>query len=196
MTSKGHADEGEREQRSQEDEAHWSSLMRAGQGGDHEAFEDLLREILPKVRSHVFGRLGGREHAEDVVQNVLLSIHRSRHTYHPTRPFKPWLNAVMRNAVIDALRARRHEWRHREFEEHDIPAEDDPIPGDNGRISPELESALAELPDTQREAVQLLHVEELSVQEGAARTGTSAGAFKVRAHRGRIRLREILTGKK
>ena len=196
MMSKDRADQAGREQRSHEDEARWSGFMRAGQGGDQEAFETLLHEILPKVRSHVFGRLGGREHAEDVVQNVLLSIHRSRHTYHPTRPFKPWLNAVMRNAVIDALRSRRHEWRHQSFDEHEVPGELGPLPGEDGTLSPELQSALGELPDNQREAIELLHVEQLSVQEAAIRSGTTEGAFKVRAHRGRARLREILTEKK
>ncbi|MBW2726433.1 MAG: sigma-70 family RNA polymerase sigma factor [Deltaproteobacteria bacterium] len=179
-----------------EDEARWAAYMRASQEGDGEAFEALLKEILPRVRSQVFGRLGGREHAEDVVQNVLLSIHRSRHTYHPTRPFKPWLNAVTRNAVIDAVRARRNEWRHQSFDEHEVPGEDPPLPGASEAISPELESALSRLPEAQREAVQLLHLDQLSVREAASKTGTSIGAFKVRAHRGRVRLREILTGRK
>ncbi len=180
-----------------EDELRWAAWMRAAQGGDGEAFEALLGAILPRVRAHVFGRLGGRDHAEDVVQNVLLSIHRSRHTYQPDRRFKPWLNAVMRNAVIDSLRARRHEWRHQDFDDFEIAAEESPFPtGDGGALSPELEAALARLPDAQREAVELLHLQELSVKEAAARIGISVSAFKVRAHRGRARLREILEGRK
>jgi RNA polymerase sigma-70 factor (ECF subfamily) len=179
-----------------EDDARWSAYMRASQEGDRDAFEALLKEILPRVRSQVFGRLGGREHAEDVVQNVLLSLHRSRHTYHPSRRFKPWLNAVTRNAVIDSLRARRHEWRHQSFDEVEVPGDESLLPGGPEPISPELESALSRLPVAQREAVELLHVEELSVREAAVKTGTSVSAFKVRAHRGRVRLREILTGRK
>lgn len=179
-----------------EDEARWAAYMRASQRGDGEAFEALLKEILPRVRSQVFGRLAGREHAEDVVQNVLLSIHRSRHTYQPARPFKPWLNAVARNAVIDAVRTRRHDWRHQSFDEHEVPGEEPLFPAASEPISAELESALSRLPDAQREAVELLHIEQLSVREAANKTGVSVGAFKVRAHRGRVRLREILTGRK
>lgn len=181
----------------EEDETRWAALMRASQTGDGAAFESLLSEILPRVRSQVFGRLGGRDHAEDVVQNVLLSIHRSRHTYQPTRRFKPWLNAVTRNAVIDAMRARRHEWRHQDFDDFELAAEPGPDPFDAAeRISPELEAAMARLPETQREAVELLHVHELSVREAAERSGSSVSALKVRAHRGRARLREILAGRK
>lgn len=179
--------------RADDDEPRWASWMRAAQGGDAEAFELLLREILPRVRAHVFGRLGGRDHAEDVVQNVLFSIHRSRHTYQPDRRFKPWLNAVTRNAVIDSMRARRHEWRHEDFDDFEIAAEETPLPiGDGETISPELEAALARLPAAQREAVELLHLQELSVKEAAARVGVSESAFKVRAHRGRAKLREWL----
>ncbi len=166
--------------------------MRASQEGNAEHFEKLLRQLLPRIRSRVFSRLGGRDHAEDVVQNVLLSIHRSRHTYHPTRPFKPWLNAVIRNAIIDSVRARRNEWRSQSIEDHEI-ASDLPLPGMTSKeLSPELSAALARLPDSQREAVELLHLQDLSLDEAARRAGTTTGAFKVRAHRGRVRLRELL----
>jgi RNA polymerase sigma-70 factor (ECF subfamily) len=156
----------------------------------------LLNEILPRLRSHVLGRLAGREYAEDVVQNVLLKIHRSRHAYHPSRPFKPWLNAVMRNAVTDALRARRNDWRHQDFDALEIAADSSRPESDGEALSPELEAALSQLPVSQREAVDLIHVQQLSVQEAAKLSGATAGAIKVRAHRGRARLREILTGQK
>ena len=186
----------EEDQSLEEEELRWSAFMRAAQGGDSGAFEMLLNEILPKIRSQVYGRLGGREHAEDVVQNVLLSIHRSRNTYHPSRPFKPWMNAVTRNAVIDAMRARRHEWRLQTFEEYDHPADSQSAPVESEAISRELEDALLQLSEGQREAVRLLHIEDMSVREAAARSGATISAFKVRAHRGRIRLREILMGRK
>lgn len=180
------------EVRTEEEEVRWSGWMRASQTGDAEAFEKLLRQLLPRIRSQVFGRLAGRDHAEDVVQNVLLSIHRSRHTYHSSRPFKPWLNAVVRNAVIDSARARRNEWRSQPFDDFEI-ASDEPLPGmQSGQLSPELIAALARLPESQREAVELLHLQDLSLDEAARRAGTTPGAFKVRAHRGRLRLRAIL----
>ena len=59
-------------------------------------------------------------------------------------------------------------------------------------LSPELERALSSLPAKQREAVELLQIESLSVSEAAQRVGVSAGALKVRAHRGYRALRAIL----
>jgi RNA polymerase sigma-70 factor (ECF subfamily) len=81
--------------------------MAAAQSGDASVYEQLLREILPMIRALVRSRLGTGAAAEDVVQNVLLSVHRGRHTYRPERPFLPWLRAIARNAVIDAMRVER-----------------------------------------------------------------------------------------
>jgi RNA polymerase sigma-70 factor (ECF subfamily) len=94
--------------------------------------------------------------------------------------------------VIDSARARRNEWRNQPIDDYEL-ASDEPIPGmDSGQLSPELSAALARLPDSQREAVELMHLQDLSLAEAAQRAGTTPGAFKVRAHRGRARLREIL----
>jgi RNA polymerase sigma-70 factor (ECF subfamily) len=64
----------------------------------------------------------------------------------------------------------------------------------NGPLSPALSEALSTLPVKQREAVKLLHIDQLSVAEAAARAGTSPGALKVRAHRGYTALRKRLRG--
>ena len=61
-------------------------------------------------------------------------------------------------------------------------------------IAPELSAALAALPEGQREAVSLIQVEGLSVAEAALRVGISAGALKVRAHRGYRAMRKALEG--
>lgn len=169
--------------------------MRAAQQGDASAYENLLRELLPAIRAFVFSRVRGRDQAEDIVQNVLLSIHRSRHTYQPSRQFKPWLHAVMRNAIIDSARSRRNEWRHQVFEEHEHASEARASEAGDGDLSQPLADALAKLPPGQREAVELMHIRGMSVKEGAAAAGTKTSAFKVRAHRGRQMLRTLLKGK-
>ena len=65
------------------------------------------------------------------------------------------------------------------------------LPGAHA-LSPELEEALASLPLTQREAVELLHIDGLSVAEAAEQIGVSRSALKVRAHRGYKALRAFL----
>jgi len=181
-----------------EAEQRWSALMAAAQAGDAAGYRQLLEEILPVVRRLVHAKLADHARAEDVVQNVLLSIHRARRTYRPERAFGPWMRAIARNAVIDALRkhGRRAE---REvavdaIEELAVARAEAPGEGSDGRLSPALESALRKLPEPQREAVTMIQLEGLSVAEAAARAGVSAGALKVRAHRGYKALRKALDG--
>ncbi len=74
---------------SDEADLRWRSAMAAAQAGDATAYHELLKEILPVIRRQVNARLAGDPVAEDVVQNVLVSIHRARHTYRPERRFGP-----------------------------------------------------------------------------------------------------------
>jgi len=171
--------------------------MIAAQAGDAESYEKLLLAVLPYVRRQVAGRIHEPAERDDIVQNVLISLHRARHTYRSEHPFGPWLRAVVRNASIDWLRARgrrsRHEWSG-DVEDLPEPSVEALLPGEEA-LSPELEGALASLPRRQREAVELLHLEGLSVAEAAERVGVSPGALKVRAHRGYRALRSRLSGR-
>lgn len=174
-------------------EADWGELMVAAQAGDTAAYDRLLREILPGLRALVGSRLRSSPSAEDVVQNVLLSLHRARHTYQPGRPLGPWLRAIARNAVADSLRASVVRGR-REAPLIDADAVADTAEASplTAPLSPRLADALASLPPAQREAVELIQLREFSVIEAAAQVGITPGALKVRAHRGYKRLRALL----
>jgi len=178
-----------------ERERRWQLWMIAAQAGDVATYEKLLLEILPYVRRQVAGKVYEPAERDDIVQNVLISLHRARHTYRSEHPFGPWLRAVVRNASIDWLRARgrrsRREWDG-DVDDLPEPSVEASLPGE-GDLSPEIEGALGSLPAGQREAVELLHLEGLSVAEAAERVGVSPGALKVRAHRGYRALRTLLS---
>jgi RNA polymerase sigma-70 factor (ECF subfamily) len=178
----------------EEQEARWRAWMTAAQDGDSAAYEKLLVELLPAVRLLVRRRLFDPNAVEDVVQNVFVSLHRARHTYRPERPFRPWLAAIARNASVDFMRERQRRGR------REVSLELDSVPEpavsarepDAEALDPALRDALERIPAAQREAVELIHLAGLTVAEAAARVGVSAGALKVRAHRGYRALRAIL----
>ena len=173
-------------------EESWGELMAAAQRGDRAAYEKLLHEILPVLRAFVRTRVRDAANAEDVVQNVLMSIHRARRTYQPGRPFGPWMRTIARNAALDSHRSRSARLR------REVPLGDVEVPdlADDGvaeeSLSDEMRGALDSLPPGQRQAVELIHVEQLSVREAAERVGITPGALKVRAHRGYKTLRDLL----
>jgi RNA polymerase sigma-70 factor (ECF subfamily) len=184
----------ERQEKWAELERSWRARMVAAQAGDRAAYESLLLELLPYARQRVARSVRDGAAREDIVQNVLISLHRARHTYRAERPFAAWFHAIVRNALIDWARAQgRRAKREVSLETHGArePAVEPRLPGDDA-LSPEMQSALAALPASQREAVELIHLDGLSVADAAALAGVSPGALKVRAHRGYKALRARL----
>ena len=163
----------------------WGGLMAEAQAGDRAAYERLLRAILPYVRAIVRRHHAQPDRIEDVVQDVLLTIHRVRHTYDPARPFNNWLGAIAHRRSVDALRSRVR----REAVETFSPAyETFADPGANKEIQGQedgavLKEALGTLPTGQRQAVELLKLQEMSLIEASQASGQTVGALKVSLHR-------------
>jgi len=173
-------------------------MMRAAQSGDTRAYSQLLYEITPRLRNIVRNqrRLLRPEDIEDLVQDILLSLHAVRATYDSQRPFMPWLLAIMRNRLADS--ARRYARRI----VHEVQVENLPVTfsdmetnTDNGvyRDPEALKKAIEVLPPGQRRAVEMLKLGEMSLKEAAAKSGMSVGALKVSVHRAMIALRKALT---
>lgn len=91
-------------------ETELAELLRAALGGDQRAYARFLRQITPILRGIVRARgvQFGPEAQEDIVQDILLSVHAKRHTWVVTAPVLPWLYAITRYKVIDAQRRKRH----------------------------------------------------------------------------------------
>lgn len=163
-------------------EQHYSELMRRTQEGDEEAYGELLTEISCTIRSFLKRRLHRVEETEDLVQEVLLAIHRARHTYDPSKPFSAWMYAIARYKLIDYTRRWKRKLSKEVKDEFAIEQLISPDITDGG-IESDLQALVAELPDKQRRVVQMLKYEDLSIKETAKRLGASESAVKVNAHR-------------
>lgn len=171
--------------------------MARAQDGDRNAYETLLRQSAPYIRAIVRRIHATPDCAEEVVQDVLLTVHRVRHTYDPARPFEPWLAAITRRRSIDALRRRRRTDAHEVFDNAAYETFADPAANKHAErpaTAASLDAAVAGLPARQREAVRLLKLRGLSLAEASATSGTSIAALKVNMHRAIKSLRKRLTG--
>lgn len=177
----------------------WGRLLARAQAGDSVAYADLLAGLAPWLRVLATRRLGSREDAEDAVQDILVSVDAIRHTYDPRRPFGPWITTIARRRIIDAIRRRGR----RQVHEIDMDPGEAPEPVD--RMDPsviaarvvdinEVRRAVRGLPPRQREAVELLRLQEMSLKEAAAFSGQTEGALKVAVHRA-LKLLGTLLGK-
>ena len=178
---------------------HLSRLMARAQQGDSNAYVTLLRAITPRIRQLVRTRRGffGESDVEDVVQDVLLSVHAVRATYDPARPVMPWLAAIVRHRLADAGR------RHVRQGAHEVGVDDLDVTFQSPAANQyeetfgdteALAQAIRALPPGQRQAVELLKLRELSLKEAAAMTGLSIGALKLATYRAMISLRRTLRG--
>jgi RNA polymerase sigma-70 factor (ECF subfamily) len=186
--------------RSDAQEERLAALMRAARAGDRPAYTELLREIAALAKGAVRQRFRflQPQDVEDLVQDILLSVHAARATWDPARPFLPWLTAIARNRMADGARryARRSAREVADQAGTETFAADDANTLSGGYGDAEaLARALAKLPRGQRRAVELTKLKEMSLKEAAAATGTSVGALKVAVHRGLSALRKALSGK-
>jgi RNA polymerase sigma factor (sigma-70 family) len=177
----------------------WSQLMCAAQAGERAAYERLLREITPFIRSLVRRHCSNRADIEEMVQDTLLTIHRVRHTYDPGRSFAPWLAAIAWRRSIDALRRRMRVSRHETPEAGSYETFADAAANEDMeavRATEEVSELLRQLPARQREALESLKLKEMSLAEASVSSGQSVAALKVNAHRALKALRALFQERK
>ncbi len=182
------------------DDARWAALMLRAQDGDKLAYHELLQDIAPYVRAIARRYLGRGEDAEDGVQEVLLVVHGIRHTFERGRPFKPWLGTIASRRCIDLLRRRTHRAQHEWGDPQDVDdhAHGDPGPEDSlarEQDAHRVRSAVDGLPPRQRDAVALVRLQELSLNEASEHSKQSVGSLKVACHRAMTSLQRALAPK-
>jgi len=149
--------------------------------GDSCAYQQLLVLLTVAVRSVVRGRArsAGLD-PEDVVQEVLLALHLKRNTWVKGTPVAPWVSAIARNKIVDALRRRGSRI--------EVPLDDvletlctDDV--ENEGQAHDLERALLGLNERQRDVVRAVSLEGRTAREVAARLQMTEGAVRVTLHR-------------
>lgn len=176
------------------------TLMEAYCNGDRKAFEELFARIAPRVSSLLLAMSRDRALADDLTQITFLKLHRARDAYQRGAPVMPWVSAIARRTFLDAHRAKRRS-RLTLTNEGELPEPPpEPVEGDAfGSLNDDelktLNATMDALPPQQREALELLKVQGLSLKEAAAITGSTVGAIKLRAHRAYEALRSALGAK-
>jgi len=164
----------------------WNAMMAAAQSGDASSYHSLLSEVAAWLRRYYARRLPPAM-IDDAIQETLIAIHEKRHTYDPARPFGAWLAAIARYKWIDALRSLKT--KPTEALDDDIPVADH----EEAIMSAwSLERLLATLKPAQSQAIRLVKLQGLSIEEASKATGQSAALVKVNIHRGLNRLTSLL----
>lgn len=186
------------------------TLLERAVAGDGEALEALMSRHAGRVYRLAYGITRSQSDAEEVVQDVFLTVIRKGAGFEGHAALATWMYRVTTNAALNRRRGKRQELEvsleehlptfredgHRAGDRSDLltdwssTPEERVLSGESRRI---LEKAIDGLPDHYRTVLVLRDVEELSNEEVASIVGDSLASVKSRLHRARMALREQLT---
>jgi len=159
--------------------------------GDRSAFEELVRLTHRRVYSLAYRLVNDRSDAEDVAQEAYLRVFRGIARFREEAAFETWMHRIVANCAMTHLRRRgRFGALLRDEEAPELPTPD--RAQELAVQRDELARGLASLPEGQRVTLLLKDVYGLSVRDIATELGIQEGAVKVRVHRARKRLKELL----
>lgn len=165
-----------------------SGLLCAGLAGDSLAYAKFLGKITPLLRKMVSRRLNNSE-VEDVVQEVLISIHKARHTYDGERPIMPWIVSIARFRITDHLRKHYAQMRHQTSDIADYENILADVTDDSSE-SESVEELMDGVQENHRKILTLMHVEGYTAKEVGIKMNMNESAVKVAAHRAIKKIRE------
>ncbi|MAF98442.1 MAG: hypothetical protein CMH26_07395 [Micavibrio sp.] len=171
----------------------WRAFAQAAQDGDKQSYSKLLSQIAPYIRATISHSLANPEWADDITQEVLISVHKSLNTYSPKRPFKPWLRALINFRRADYLR-KYYSKKGNEQTSLDNPEfikkyVTEPSLADEYI---DVDRALKEFTDEQRNIFTKVKIEGHAIKDVAEELDMSESAVKVSAHRTLQKLRGLL----
>ena len=178
-------------------------LMLRARDGDEDAFTQLTARYSARVFGFFCRRLSDRQEAEDLTQEVLLRLFRSRHRYQPRARFSTWVFHITQNVARNALRFRQ---RHPRIN-LSVATDDDNLldvllsgaadapsrPLERAELAIVVRAAIADLGERQRVALELHQFEEQTYAEIAAQLDMTPKAAKSLLYRTRNLLRARLT---
>ena len=147
---------------------------------------------LPRLRRYARAMLGDRAAADDLVQDTLERAWSRFAQWRAGSDLRAWLFGIMHNLRVDQLRRGSLPTHSLDDDAFEVPTR--PTQSDRLEVM-DLESALRQLPDDQREVLLLVALEEMSYAEIAAALGIPIGTVMSRLSRGRERLRQIMEGR-
>lgn len=166
--------------------------MHQAQQGDEQAYHKVLSAMVPVLQTFARYKVKDATIVDDIVQDTLMAVHTLLHTYDPARPILPWLSTITSARAIDILRKYNRHWSRELTDEFILSQLIDLTPPDEHDHEDHierLEHLLANLTPSQRNIVQLVKIDELTLNEASEKTGLSVPAVKSLLHRALTKLK-------
>lgn len=159
-------------------------LFIEGLDGNKKSYAEFLKLFSSFLEKKLLSKISNQSDIDDLIQEILISIHKARHTYDIERRLKPWLISIINFRVSDYFRKfyRDRKDQQSPFDENFDIADENSVT-ESVTDNEDIINIVDTLKDKQREIIKLMYFKDLSVKEIAAQTGYSQSDVKVTAHR-------------
>jgi RNA polymerase sigma-70 factor (ECF subfamily) len=169
-------------------------------GGDENALAALIRRHQSKIYGFIYSKVTDRDIADDIFQDTFIKVIRTlkSNSYNEEGKFLPWVMRIAHNLIVDHFRKNKKMPMYRETEEFSIfSIMSDNSPNIESRIITEqvendLQRLIEELPDDQKEVLQMRIYQDLSFKEIADLTGVSINTALGRMRYALMNLRKVI----
>lgn len=166
--------------------------MQQAQAGDTVAYGRFLSETSVILRRFLAKRMAADD-VEDVLQEILTSIHKARHTYDGGRPLLPWIYAIARFRLTDYLRKHYKNQQNKQVPMEDVEYLLEAPVTESHELPEYMSEAVGTLPDREQKIIYLMHVEGYTAKEVGSQIGMNESAVKVAAHRAYKKIRPMIS---
>lgn len=183
-----------------------ADVIAAARRREPAAFDALVTAYSARLYGYFYRLTGSRHDAEDLLQEVFVRLVRTIGRYEHAGRFEGWLFRIATNLVRDRVRRSKtslsaggqaglrasHGEAESVRERLDLVADGPSVSLERAEDIDQLQRAIGQLPEAEREVILLRHFSQLSFREIAEQMGTPLGTALARAHRGLARLRELM----
>lgn len=167
----------------------WTILMKQTQEGDAVSYEQLLEEISDFLVAYLRKRIFNPDYIDDLIQDVLLALHKARHTFDSSKPFFPWFLSIVNYKIIDYFNEQKRS-NGLSFEDHFYELDMSDSFETNIESKWMIESVLSDLSPVYRDLLKSVKLDGYSIKEASILLGLSISNVKTSIHRALKQLKE------
>ena len=171
-------------------------LMLLFQGGDENAYIELVNRYKDKLINFIFNYLGDLESSEDVVQETMIKLYQKKHYYKEIAKFSTWLYTIAKNLANTELRKRKQRKTtllsqfSKDDKTYELPS-NDPEPGQEIQtniVNKIIRNAVDQLSEKFKIVIVLRDIQGLSYEDISEIINVPIGTVKSRINRARLQL--------
>ena len=171
-------------------------LMSLFQGGDENAYIELVNRYKDKLINFIFNYLGDLESSEDVVQETMIKLYQKKHYYREIAKFSTWLYTIAKNLANTELRKRKQRKTtllsqfSKDDKTYELPS-NDPEPGHEIQtdvVNKIIRDAVDQLSEKFKIVIVLRDIQGLSYEDISEIINVPIGTVKSRINRARLQL--------